>query len=93
MPYLEVFVYLQVLDLLTTLVAFRLGAQELSPFIRWMMGLGPVVGVTLAKIAALALAGACIWLRRDRVIRWCNYWFAALVFWNLSVILKALTLG
>ncbi|MEK7404718.1 MAG: DUF5658 family protein [Acidobacteriota bacterium] len=91
MPYLEVFAYLQLLDFLTTLVALRLGGQEMSPFIRWLMGWGPVTGVALAKVGAFLLAGVCIWLRRERILRWCNYWFAALVLWNLSMILRALT--
>ena len=30
---LQVFIYLQVLDFLTTLVGFKLGASEASPFI------------------------------------------------------------
>ncbi len=90
MPYLEVFVYLQLLDFITTLVAFQLGGQEMSPFVRCLMALGPATGVAVAKIGALALAGVCVWLGKQRVIRWCNYWFAALVFWNLTMILRAL---
>ena len=34
MGFYQVFVYLQLLDLLTTLVGFRMGAAEASPFIR-----------------------------------------------------------
>ena len=37
----QVFIYLQLLDLLTTLLGFRLGAAEASPFIRLMMHAGP----------------------------------------------------
>ena len=33
----QVFVYLQLLDLLTTLLGLRLGAVEASPFVRLLM--------------------------------------------------------
>ncbi len=89
MPYLEVFVYLQLLDLMTTVLAFQFGAQELNPFIRGLMQLGPVTGVTLAKVGACAFAGFCLWLKKGHVVRWSNYWFAALVVWNLSMLLRA----
>ena len=36
----QVFVYLQLLDLLTTLVGIRVGAAEASPFVRMMMHVG-----------------------------------------------------
>ena len=40
------FAYLQVLDLLTTLIGLHLGAEEASPFIRVMMHFGrPAAGV------------------------------------------------
>ena len=43
----QVFIYLQLLDLLTTLIGLRLGAAEASPFIRVLMHVGPVAGVAL----------------------------------------------
>lgn len=89
MPYLEVFVYLQLLDLMTTVLAFQLGGQEINPFIRWLMQIGPVQGVTLGKVGACALAGYCVWKNKGHVVRWTNYWFAALVVWNLTMILRA----
>jgi hypothetical protein len=89
MPYIQLFLFLQVLDLLTTLVGFKVGAIEVSPFIRTMMHLGPAIGVVLSKAIACVLAGVCIWLGRQRLIRWANYWYGALVVWNLCVILVA----
>ena len=83
----QVFIYLQLLDLLTTLVGFRLGAGEASPFIRMLMHAGPVMGVTLSKIVALALGGVCVWAKKSHLIRWVSYWYAALVVWNLMVML------
>ena len=90
MPYLEVFVYLQLLDFLTTMMGFRLGGHEMSPFIRWLAELGPVAGVGLAKIGAFLLAGVCLRLRKQRVIYWANYFFAGLVLWNLLQIMRVL---
>ncbi len=84
---IQAFLYLQILDFLTTVVGFRLGAGEASPFIRLLMNAGPEVGVILSKLVAVALVAACLWLKRHRVIRWINYWYAGLVIWNLGVIL------
>ncbi|MCS7315283.1 MAG: DUF5658 family protein [Bryobacterales bacterium] len=92
MPSLEVFVYLQLLDLMTTVLALQLGGREVNPLIRWLMQIGPVQGLTLAKVAACVLAGYCVWKNKARVIRWTNYWFAALIVWNLTMILRAVAL-
>lgn len=88
--YLQVFLYLQLLDFLTTVVGLRLGLVELSPFIRSLMGAGPVFGALLSKVMAIALAGFCLYIHRRRLIQWLNYWYAALVVWNLSIIWIAL---
>lgn len=89
MPYVQIFIFLQVLDFLTTIVGFRFGAAEASPFIRLLMAFGPATGVALSKILALALGGVCIWLHKQYLLRWANYWFGLLVVWNLCVILVA----
>ena len=85
----QVFIYLQVLDLLTTLVGFKLGASEASPFIRMLMHVGPAAGVALSKVIALGLAGLCVYLKKQHLIRWASYWYGALVVWNLMVMLAA----
>ena len=59
--YLEVFVYLQLLDLMATLVGFKIGAQEASPFIRLLLAAGPAAGVVASKLVAVPLAGFCVW--------------------------------
>jgi len=85
----QIFIYLQLLDLLTTLVGFKLGAAEASPFIRMLMHAGPVMGVTLSKIVALGLGGLCVYLKKHHLIRWATYWYAGLVVWNLMIMLAA----
>ncbi|MGA2145597.1 MAG: DUF5658 family protein [Bryobacteraceae bacterium] len=83
----QIFLYLQLLDLLTTLVGFKVGAVEASPFIRLLMHGGPAAGVLCSKALALALAGICVYQKRMHLIRWVSYWYGAIVVWNLAVIL------
>jgi hypothetical protein len=89
MNIVAIFVYLQLLDLLTTLLGFRLGAGEASPFIRVLMHAGPAVGVVLSKLVALGLGALCVHWKRFQVIRWASYWYGALIVWNLIVALAA----
>ncbi|HWR51016.1 MAG TPA: DUF5658 family protein [Bryobacteraceae bacterium] len=87
--FIEVFLYLQLLDLLTTMLGLQLGATEISPFIRLLMRVEPAAGVAASKLIAIALGGWCLWARRDRIVRWINYWYAGLVVWNVSMLLNA----
>jgi hypothetical protein len=91
LAYLPLFVYLQLLDVLTTLIGFSTGATEGSPFIRQLIRFGPVAGVVFSKFIALGLFLACLRLGRTALIRWINLWFGALVVWNLCLILRVLT--
>ena len=91
MNVIEVFLLLQVLDFLTTMVGVRMGGAELNPFVRWLMHMDTVAGLTAIKLLGFALAGFCIWKKRLRVINWVNYYFAALVLWNLVIILRAVS--
>jgi Domain of unknown function (DUF5658) len=87
MAYTQIFLYLQVLDFFTTLIGFKLGLGEASPFIRALLHFGPVLALVLSKLTALALAGVCIALHKHYVIRWISYWYAGLIAWNLCAIL------
>ncbi len=89
MPITHIFLYLQLLDLLTTLVGFKLGAAEASPFIRLLMHAGPTVGVIGSKLVALVLGGICVYAKKLNLIRWVTYWYAGLVVWNLMIMLAA----
>jgi hypothetical protein len=89
MSTIHIFLYLQVLDLLTTLVGFKVGAAEASPFIRALMHMGPAMGVAASKVVAIGLGGLCIYMRRAHLIRWISYWYGAVIVWNLAVILVA----
>jgi Domain of unknown function (DUF5658) len=83
----QVFIYLQLLDLLTTLVGFKMGAGEASPFIRVLMQAGPAAGVAASKLIALGLGALCVYLKKQHLIRWATYWYGGLVVWNLMVLL------
>ena len=85
-PALQIFLGLQLLDVLTTLLGFRVGLAEASPFIQFLMRVGPVVGLLGSKLVAIGLGAFCIWIGRANVIRWINYWYAVLVVWNLALI-------
>ncbi len=87
---IEVFLYLQILDILTTLIGFSLGNGEASPMVRLMIRWGPVNGLIVSKIVAAGVAAACLVLRRRKLIHWINYWYAAVVTWNLYTILRVL---
>lgn len=93
MVYMQVFLYLQILDLLTTLVGFKVGAAEASPFIRVLMQWGPAVGVAASKLVAIGLAGLCIWMNKRHLVRWISYWYAGLIVWNLCIILARPAIG
>jgi|SRR6478672_5918900 hypothetical protein len=89
MQYAQIFLYLQVLDFLTTLVGFKVGATEMSPFVRYLIQFGPIAGVAASKLLALVMAGICVWLDKPHLIKWVSYWYAALVVWNICIILAS----
>ena len=86
-PYIQVFLYLQVLDLLTTLVGLKLGIREASPFVRSLLQFGPGLAVSASKLVAIGLAAVCFMLNRYRLILWVNCWYGLIVVWNLCTIL------
>jgi len=83
---LQAFLYLQLLDFLTTVLGLRLGLGEASPFVRLLTQMGPALGIALSKCVAVALFAICVWFNRIRVIRLINYWYAALAAWNLCLL-------
>ncbi len=85
-PSVAVFVFLQILDVLTTLMGLRLGAGEASVFISRLMHLGPVPALLISKILAIILVLIALRHRQPRVVVLANFWFAAVVTWNLALI-------
>jgi len=87
---IEVFLFLQVLDVLSTLIGFSLGNGEASPMVRLMIRWGPVNGLIVSKLVAVGVAAVCLMLRRRKLIHWINYWYAAVITWNLYTTLQVL---
>ena len=86
-PSMGVFLALQVLDVLTTLIGLHFGASEASIFISHLMRLGVIEALAISKLFAIILASAAIGYKRGRVVVVLNYWFAAVVGWNVCAIL------
>jgi len=85
---IQIFLYLQLLDVVTTWLGFRMGLGEASPFIQFLMRMGPLVGLLASKVVAVGMGAFCVWRGRFKVISWINYWYAGLVVWNLALILS-----
>ncbi|MFN7998301.1 MAG: DUF5658 family protein [Bryobacteraceae bacterium] len=83
-----VFAFLQVADLGTTVAVFRLGGVEENPLVKHLMFLGPVEGVILAKIIALAIGGGCFLASKYRALLLADIAFGVIVAWNLSIIAR-----
>jgi hypothetical protein len=77
------FVGLQALDLVTTLVAFRMGAFEVNPMVAHLtVEFGRVRGVVISKLIAVVIA-----MGVRRLIWIVNLFYAAIIFWNTFVLL------
>ena len=86
---MAVFFSLQALDVVTTMLGIRLGAGEASFFVGRLMKLGTLEGLLLSKIFAIILVCLALKFHRPRVIVFLNYWFAALITWNLVTIITS----
>ena len=76
------FVVLQVLDLVTTLVAFHFGALEVNPLVGHLTAVfGPIGGVLFSKVIAVLIA------LRVRKLMWVvNLLYAGVVCWNTVIV-------
>jgi hypothetical protein len=73
--------------MLTTLLGLQMGAREASLFLGNLMKIGPVAALLIAKIMAALLVAAALKYKKPRLVVFLNYWFAAVVTWNLGTIL------
>ncbi len=89
---LAVFVLLQLLDILTTLLGLRVGAHEGSLFIGRLMKMDPMAALLISKLFAVVLVGVALRWRRPRVVVLLNYWVALVVVWNLVAIYSTVLL-
>ena len=77
------FLILQILDLVTTLVAFHFGAFEVNPLVGHLTTrFGPTGGVLLSKLIAVII------VLRVRKLMWiANIFYLGVVCWNTFVLL------
>src|SRR5579862_8804849 len=57
---IQIFLYLQLLDVVTTWLGFRMGLGEASPFIQFLMRMGPLVGLLASKVVAVGMGAFCV---------------------------------
>ena len=85
---LLIFVCLQIMDALTTIVFLRFGVQEANPVVRMAIAsfAWPEFGVVGPKLFAIGL-GVFAWRTgRLRLLRVMNVLFAACVLWNVVAV-------
>jgi hypothetical protein len=82
---LVLFAYLQLLDLLTTVVFILHGVKEANPLVNFALTAAPtpLLGLLLVKVGALALGGVCCLRGRQKLLVRMNVFFAVLISWNL----------
>jgi hypothetical protein len=85
---MTVFFALQALDVLTTVTGLQMGAKEGSVFIARMLEMGPMMALLISKIFALLFVAVAFRFQRPRIIVFLNFWFAAVVTWNLAMIVS-----
>jgi hypothetical protein len=83
------FVYLQALDVLTTLAFLGNGVKEANPLVGLALAVAPspLSGLVGLKVLALALAVYCWQRGRTQLLARMNAFFAALVVWNLVALI------
>ncbi len=83
------YIYLQLLDFLTTIAFLTNGVREANPFVHLMLTLfpNPIAGLLAVKLLALFLGVYCWRMRRERLLWYGNILFGALVAWNLIALI------
>ncbi len=82
------FVYLQLVDLLTTLAFLAHGVEEANPLIRLLLGLMPsrLAALALVKLVAVGLAYYCWRLGKVTLLQKVTCFYAVLALWNLGAL-------
>jgi hypothetical protein len=86
---LSLFIYLQLLDFLTTVLFLKLGVLEGNWMVRVLMRWSPILGVLAAKVATIVLASLAVRFRKDRLMRLANLGYSGVVAWNMIVMILA----
>jgi hypothetical protein len=88
---LPIFVVLQCLDLLTTLVFMHQGTAEGNPLLLWILphATAPWIGLVIVKALAILIALYCYRNGRIKALRLANTGYSLMVGWNLTAIAAA----
>jgi hypothetical protein len=89
MATLAAFIYLQLLDILTTVAFLMQGVGESNPIIRWVIREGPhpIWALFLVKGGAVLLALFCLYRSKEQLLRKVNVFFACLIVYNLVALI------
>jgi hypothetical protein len=96
---IKIFLFLQLLDAATTVLAFKLGFGhwEVNPLMRvTAIQFGPIIAVSIIKFLGLAIITMCFLVNKSvttNVIRKLNYLFTVVVALNIFWIIRALVLA
>ncbi len=88
---MQLFVVLQCMDALTTLLFLRLGLREGNPLVSWALhgAQGPWLGLILTKLLAVLIGTYCYRYRRITLLRRANAGYSLVIGWNLLGIVAA----
>ena len=86
---LKIFVCLQCLDVLTTLLFLSKGVAEGNPLVHWALNNShtPWVGLVLTKLTAVLIGQYCYRSGRITLLRWANTGYSLVIGWNLIAIM------
>jgi len=85
------FIYLQLLDILTTLACLVHGVQESNPLVQHLMNAmgSAAAGLAVTKLLAFGVALVC-WRRGKHKLLWgVNLFYSFIVVWNLVALLRS----
>ncbi len=85
------FIYLQLLDLLTTLACLAHRIHESNPMVEFLMRAtgSPLAGLGAIKLLAFAVAFYCWRRSREKLLWGVNLFYSSVVVWNLVVLIRA----
>jgi hypothetical protein len=87
--HLLVFAYLQLLDLLSTWAFLQHGVEEANPLVTLVLNYPePMAGLIGVKLLAFILGAYAEATGRIRALRTANWFFAALIVWNLLALIN-----
>ncbi len=89
------YLYLQVLDLLTTVAFLINGVKEANPIVKSMMHItaSPITGLVLVKVFAIGLGVYCWRVHKYRLLGRINAFFALLIAWNMMALIARSSLA